>query len=40
VRVTFDASSGFGPSEWSWRVVGQDPKIDSYFSLATCAQTK
>lgn len=41
VRVTYDAQFGFaGPSEPSWRVIGEDPKIDSYFSMATCAQTK
>jgi hypothetical protein len=41
VRVTYDAQFGFaGPAEPSWRVIGDDPKIDSYFSMATCAQTK
>jgi hypothetical protein len=38
VRITYDHM--FGPAEPSWRVMGEDPKIDAYFSLATCAPTK
>jgi hypothetical protein len=26
--------------EQAWRVMGDDPKIDSYFSMATCKQLK
>jgi hypothetical protein len=41
VRITYDQQFAFaGPAEPSWRVMGDDPKIDSYFSMATCAQTK
>ena len=41
VRITYDQQFAFaGPAEPSWRVMGEDPKIDSYFSMATCAQTK
>jgi hypothetical protein len=39
VRITYDQQFG-GPAEPSWRVIGEDPKMDSYFSMATCAQTK
>jgi len=39
VRITYDQQFG-GPSEPSWRVLGEDPKMDSYFSMATCAPTK
>ena len=41
VRITYDQQFGLGaPKEPSWRVMGEDPKIDSYFSMANCAQTK
>jgi hypothetical protein len=41
VRITYDQQFAFaGPAEPSWRVIGEDPKIDSYFSMATCAKTK
>ncbi|MGD0527091.1 MAG: hypothetical protein ABSE49_18250 [Polyangiaceae bacterium] len=41
VRITYDQQFAFaGPAEPSWRVIGEDPKMDSYFSMATCAQTK
>lgn len=39
VRITYDQQFG-GPSEPSWRVMGEDPKMDAYFSMATCAPTK
>jgi hypothetical protein len=39
VRITYDQQFP-GPADPSWRVIGEDPKIDSYFSMATCAQTK
>jgi hypothetical protein len=39
VRITYDQQFG-GPAEPSWRVIGEDPKMDSYFSMATCTQTK
>jgi len=40
VRVTFDPSSIAMPSELSWRVVSEELKIDSHYSIATCALTK
>lgn len=40
VRVTFDPSSIAMPAELSWRVVSDELKIDSHYSIATCAQTK
>ena len=41
VRITYDQQFAFaGPAEPSWRVMGDDPKMDSYFSMATCAPTK
>jgi hypothetical protein len=41
VRITYDQATAFaGPAEPSWRVIGEDPKMDSYFSMATCALTK
>jgi hypothetical protein len=41
VRITYDQQFAFAaPAEPSWRVMGDDPKIDSYFSMATCAPTK
>ena len=41
VRITYDQQFGWaGPTEPSWRVIGEDPKMDNYFSMATCAQTK
>ena len=39
VRITYDQQFG-GPAEPSWRVISEDPKMDSYFSMATCTQTK
>lgn len=39
VRITYDQQFG-GPNEPSWRVMGEDPKMDAYFSMATCAPTK
>jgi hypothetical protein len=39
VRITYDQQFG-GPSEPSWHVMGEDPPINGYFSLATCAPTK
>jgi hypothetical protein len=39
VRITYDQQFP-GPAEASWRVMGDDPKIDGYFSLATCAPVK
>jgi hypothetical protein len=40
VRITYDQQFAFaGPAEPSWRVMGEDPKMDSYFSMATCAPT-
>lgn len=40
VRITFDPSSIAMPAELSWRVVSEELKIDSHYSIATCAQTK
>jgi hypothetical protein len=41
VRIMYDQQFGLGaPKEPSWRVMGEDPKIDSYSSMANCAQTK
>lgn len=41
VRITYDQQFGAGmPDEQSWRVIGEDPKMDNYFSMTTCAQTK
>jgi hypothetical protein len=41
VRITYDQQFAFAaPAEPSWHVLGEDPKIDAYFSMATCAQTK
>jgi hypothetical protein len=39
VRITYDQQFG-GPAEPSWRVIGEDPKMDAYFSMATCAPTQ
>jgi hypothetical protein len=39
VRITYDQQFG-GPAQPSWRVIGDDPKMDAYFSMATCAPTK
>jgi hypothetical protein len=39
VRITYDQQFG-GPAQPSWRVIGEDPKMDAYFSMATCAPTK
>jgi hypothetical protein len=39
VRITYDHMFG-GPAEASWRVIGEDPAINGYFSQATCAPTK
>ena len=32
VRVALDANDG-----WEWRVMGEDPKIDAYFSIDDCS---
>jgi hypothetical protein len=40
VRITFDPTSIAMPAELSWRVVSEELKIDSHYSIATCAQTK
>jgi hypothetical protein len=42
VRVSFDPQedSLMKFPEQAWRVMGDDPKIDSYFSMATCKQLK
>jgi ribosomal protein L37E len=34
VRITFDPQ--FADS-WSWHVLGEDPKIDAYFSMEDCS---
>jgi hypothetical protein len=39
VRITYDHMFG-APAEPSWRVIGEDPSINGYFSQATCAPTK
>ncbi len=40
VRIMYDVQFAFAaPIEPSWHVVGEDPKIDAYYSMATCAQT-
>jgi hypothetical protein len=40
VRITYDQQFAFAaPVEPSWHVVGEDPKIDTYYSMSTCAQT-
>lgn len=41
VRVTYDIQfQQFAPNEPSWRVMSDDPKIDNYFSMSNCSQTK
>lgn len=37
VRVTFDPQFAF---DESWHVLGEDPKVDAYFSMADCSPTK
>jgi hypothetical protein len=39
VRITYDQQFA-GRAEPSWRVSGEDPSINGYFSMATCAPTK
>lgn len=39
VRITYDQQFA-GPSEPSWHVMGEDPPINGYFSMATCAPVK
>jgi hypothetical protein len=39
VRITYDPAFPFAPSEPSWHVIGDDPKINAFFSMATCDQT-
>jgi hypothetical protein len=42
VRISFDPKFARGPgapSELSWRVRGNDPKIDAWFSMASCELT-
>ena len=36
VRVTYDPQ--FQRGEQAWRVIGEDPKMDAWFSMATCAE--
>jgi len=40
VRVMYDQQFAFAaPQEQSWHVTGDDPKIDAYYSMATCNET-
>lgn len=37
VRVTYDPQFQ-NTAEQAWRVIGEDPKMDAHFSMATCAE--
>jgi len=39
VRITFDPQFQ-NPTNPTWRVIGQDPKMDAYFSFADCSEVK
>jgi hypothetical protein len=37
VRITFDPSHDWGDVQ-AWRVIGEDPKMDTHFSMVDCAE--
>ncbi len=40
VRIMFNQQfAAISPREPSWHVIGEDPKIDAFYSMTTCAQT-
>lgn len=40
VRIVYDQQlAAISPREPSWHVIGEDPKIDAFYSMTTCAET-
>ena len=40
VRIVYDQQfAGISPKEPSWHVIGDDPKINTFYSMTSCAET-